>query len=200
MLLGTRVRVCGRADDEPVRNIDADGDARVIDGDADGLGAARDGAQAARGAGDFQARIEGLARVGPGLQRAVGLRERRDRGFEAFERRHRKSIGPDLLPAHDEQRRPAQPRIASHAPEQLVALTFDLGLADQQNFGIDLAQLGEAQIGRCQIGHDHRHAARAQLLSHAVGSTRVVVGQRHAHTGDADSLWISVGRRWIEQA
>ncbi len=92
-------------------------------------------AGSARGPRDLETGIEGLVGVDPLAQAAIALGERAQGAGQAIDRGDNHAVRPHLVPAHDEQRRPAQARVAAHLADQRVACALYVLLADQQHLG-----------------------------------------------------------------
>jgi hypothetical protein len=170
--------------DDARAQIDLDFEPWVVERKSDRVAAGFERTQEPNRAHALQAQIEREARAGTLLRAVLELGQRRQRPEQRLDRRYLGFVRPDFFPAQDEQRRPAQPIVVAHDPEQLERAPRNLLVTSQNRHRVQAPQALEPSAGRREVAHQHYRTALAQRLPNDVGTSGVFVGDDQAHAGD----------------
>ena len=160
-------------DDQVVADIDLDEGLFVTDIDPSGPFDLAERAEQTTGPRLLEPGIEALFVPRALLREPVLLHQRRDPRGEAREVRHRRVRGPELVPAGDEEARPAKPTVLAQLTNRLEALTLDRLRVQDDDRGVELPRSIEAVLSG--VPHRDQRTPLAQRLREAVRPGRVVV-------------------------
>ncbi len=91
-------------------------------------------------------------------------------------------VRPELGPAHDEHRRPAQTRIATEPAHQLEGGPVEVLAVDDQHLGLEAAGLLQAALA--DLGDGDLRGVSAELLGQRVGATGIGIHHEDARAGE----------------
>ncbi len=175
--LALRRRARG-ADDEPLGHVDLDERLAAPHRHVERTDEARQRAHEAARTGGLEARLERALFLRALTQHAIGHDERLDLFGEPAHVGRALGARPQLVPRHDEQRRPTQSVIRADATHDLEARALDALRVDEHHVGVERARTLEARALR--VGDGDGGLAGAQLLSERVGARWVAVDHQHA--------------------
>ena len=138
----------------------------------------RQRAQEPHGPDELHADAEGLLARGAGRDLRFALHERAERPGERGEVRAPVGPPPELLLAHDEQRRPAQVDVAAELAERAQRPAVVARPVDDHDLRVEALRPLEPHPGA--IRDHHLGARRAEILGEAVGAVRALLDEHDA--------------------